>query len=112
MASHRTVCSISARRTENAAGPGKFHQQGARRHRKGLRRAQQRAVGSQIGKAAQIVSSSKNQEVTMSHCSCLVRLVLMAAVAGALSPAQAQDLNIATWNIQTLTTGKKVFPNQ
>jgi|GraSoiStandDraft_4_1057263.scaffolds.fasta_scaffold249931_2 endonuclease/exonuclease/phosphatase family metal-dependent hydrolase len=48
----------------------------------------------------------------MSRCLCLVRLVLMAVVAGVLSPAHAQDLNIATWNIQTLTTGKKVFPNQ
>src|SRR5215207_5685973 len=31
---------------------------------------------------------------------------------GIVSPAQAQDLRLATWNIQTLTTGKKVFETQ
>jgi hypothetical protein len=31
---------------------------------------------------------------------------------GIVSPAQTQDLRLATWNIQTLTTGHKVFPNQ
>jgi endonuclease/exonuclease/phosphatase family metal-dependent hydrolase len=36
-------------------------------------------------------------------------LMLLGAI---VSTSQAQDLRIATWNIQTLTTGHKVFPNQ
>lgn len=49
----------------------------------------------------------------MSRCSCFVKCaVLPMIVVWAASPAQAQDLRVATWNIQTLTTGKKVFPTQ
>ena len=49
----------------------------------------------------------------MSRCSCFVKCaVLPMIVVWAASPAQAQDLRVATRNIQTLTTGKKVFPTQ
>jgi Endonuclease/Exonuclease/phosphatase family len=49
----------------------------------------------------------------MSRCSCFVKCaVLPMIVVWVASPAQAQDLRVATWNIQTLTTGKKVFPTQ
>jgi endonuclease/exonuclease/phosphatase family metal-dependent hydrolase len=45
------------------------------------------------------------------RCS-LFRSAAMVLLLGIVSQAQAQDLRLATWNIQTLTTGQKVFPNQ
>src|SRR5947209_6399312 len=38
--------------------------------------------------------------------------VLVMLLGGIVTSVQAQDLRLATWNIQTLTTGKKVFSNQ
>jgi hypothetical protein len=38
--------------------------------------------------------------------------VVVMLLGGIILPAQAQDLRLATWNIQTLTTGKKVFETQ
>jgi endonuclease/exonuclease/phosphatase family metal-dependent hydrolase len=49
----------------------------------------------------------------MSRCSWFLKpAILLTLLVCIAAPTQAQDLRVATWNIQTLTTGKKVFPTQ
>ncbi len=52
-------------------------------------------------------------EVIVSRCSWFLKpAILLTLLVCIAAPTQAQDLRVATWNIQTLTTGKKVFPDQ
>ena len=48
----------------------------------------------------------------MSRCLWFLKPALPLLLVCTAAPTLAQDLRLATWNIQTLTTGKKVFPDQ